>query len=379
MSRWAATALSLAGLVLAWTPAGAQGAIARPDPVLAGVHLDYESPLKGSSGEPATLNPLAPAVSRQAVSDERYLYYHTQGDLGGFVPATVGESASFSGGRAIVGSHLGSSQIPQYGQAAEGVVRSFAFVGSARRRQSPQNGRAPVAGLGIPPEAPLPSNSNAVPPPNEGFGGRPVNRPEGGSKPANGSQPPSGKPGGGGSRPGKSERGSGGKSKHPPGGKHPPATTPATTPTPAPPPAGEEEGQPSGSGGGASCGTVGLAIASDHSTCRIYAVNMEPGQSASETMTVRDEAGVPFTLSLRASGEENRLWNDLRLGVWQQATSAPDPLPALLWWTTQDNVLATLQPDQAVSYEVELYLPASAGNEDQGLTARIDLTWSAHQ
>lgn len=365
---------ALALLGAACSPS-AHASIARPNPVLVSVHLDYVSPLRGSAGGPAALTPLDPAVVQQAVADERYLHYRIEGDLGGFVLAPIGASAWASGGRAVVGGSGKSSEIPQYGQAAEGVVRSFAFIGAGQRTGgwTPQNGRTPVRGLGPPPELPAPSNSNAVPPPNEGFGGRPANPSEGGKQPSGGKSP-SGKPEGG-------KGGSGGKSKSHPGGKQPPpVTTPSTPPVVTPPPT-EEGGQGGGGsgGGGASCGTIGLAVSSDHASCRIYAVNMEPGRSASETMTIRDEADVPFTLSLRASGEENRLWQDLRMGVWQAGGPAPDPLPALLLWTTQDNALTTLGPGQEISYEVELYLPLSAGNEDQGETALIDLTWSAHQ
>lgn len=338
-------------------PAAPAPLVARPDPVLVSVHLDYVGPLRGPSGTPVALPALDPAVAAQAVADERYLHYRAPGDLGGFLLAPVGVSAMSSGGRDVVGAAARVSQIPQYAQAAEGVVRSFAFLGSAPGR-APQNGRTSVPGIGLPPRLPPPSNSNAVPPPNQGFGGRPVNQPsEGGKQPSGGKRPS--------------------KSKHPSsGGKHPPATTPTPTPVVIPSPASAGGGEEAG---GASCGTVGLAITSDHSTCRIYAVNMAPGQSASEVMTVRDEAGVPVTLSLRASGEESRFWSDLRMGVWQAGTAAPDPLPALEWWTTQDNQLATLQPGQSVRYEIELYLPTSAGNEDQGQTALIDLTWRAQQ
>jgi len=65
------------------------------------------------------------------------------------------------------------------------------------------------------------------------------------------------------------------------------------------------------------------------------------------------------------------------MGVWELNTPAPAPLPALLWWTLQDNPLTTLQPGESVTYNIELALPASAGNADQGKTATIDFTWRA--
>jgi hypothetical protein len=130
-------------------------------------------------------------------------------------------------------------------------------------------------------------------------------------------------------------------------------------------------------GNGGSCGVAGLTIDSDHATCHIHVVNMAPGGSATEVMTITNDSSQPFTLSLRAGGTQNQLWNDLQMGVWQQGTAAPVPLPALLLWTTQTNTLTTLAANASVSYEIELYLPTSAGNDDQGKVASINLTWTA--
>jgi hypothetical protein len=104
---------------------------------------------------------------------------------------------------------------------------------------------------------------------------------------------------------------------------------------------------------------------------------MAPGGSASEVLTLTNDSGQPFTLSLEAGGVQNQLWRDLQMGVWEQGTAAPVPLPSLLLWTTQFNTLATLAAGASISYEIELYLPTTAGNADQGLAASIDLTWRA--
>jgi len=104
---------------------------------------------------------------------------------------------------------------------------------------------------------------------------------------------------------------------------------------------------------------------------------MAPGGSTSEVMTIRNESAEPFTLSLRADGTQNQLWHDLRLGVWEVGTAAPVPLPPLLFWTSQSNTLATLQPGESIRYEIELFLPAATGNADQGLAASIDFVWGA--
>ena len=104
---------------------------------------------------------------------------------------------------------------------------------------------------------------------------------------------------------------------------------------------------------------------------------MAPGDSTYEHVTVRNDSGEPITLSLRAGGGTNHRWNVLQRGVWEQSTPAPSPLPALLWWTTQENQLTTLQPGESITFVIELALPASAGNDDQGLAASIDFHWHA--
>ena len=106
---------------------------------------------------------------------------------------------------------------------------------------------------------------------------------------------------------------------------------------------------------------------------------MAPGGAATEHMTIRNDSGGAIDLSLQAvpQGTPNVLWSDLRLGVWQQGSAAPSPLPPLLWWTTQENTLTTLAANATVTYVIQLYLPTSAGNGDQAKTAVIDLRWHA--
>ena len=106
-------------------------------------------------------------------------------------------------------------------------------------------------------------------------------------------------------------------------------------------------------------------------------INAEPGSSESEILTIQNTSGAAFTLSLQAVGSSNPLWDELELAVWQLGTAPPDPFPQLTWWAAQDNTLQTLQANQTVRYEVELYLPTSAGNEVQGPSAAVNLKWSA--
>jgi hypothetical protein len=104
---------------------------------------------------------------------------------------------------------------------------------------------------------------------------------------------------------------------------------------------------------------------------------MVPGGSTTELMAVRNDAGVPFTLALKVTGTTNPLWNDLQMGVWEASTPAPAPLPGLLLWTTQYNDLTTLAPGASITFEIELALPSSAGNADQGRSATMDFNWRA--
>jgi hypothetical protein len=83
-------------------------------------------------------------------------------------------------------------------------------------------------------------------------------------------------------------------------------------------------------------------------------------------------------LSLRAEGaNDNALWGDLEMGVYPQFTPPPSPLPPLAYWMAQFNDLTTLNPGQTIAYVVVLYLPTTAGNQDQGKSASIAFHWRA--
>jgi hypothetical protein len=388
MTRGAIVAvLAVAAL---WSPQLAAAGVQRPNPVLVGRTVDYVTPLQTPSGGVAALEPLDPAVTEQAVADGNYLAYLQRDDLGGFVPAPVGQFPLSSGGRNVVGAGRHQSQIPTFAQAASGVVQSFAFVGGGGSGATPDQGTSPVQGLGTPPHVSPPTNTNTVPPPNQGFAGAPPTT----TTTPSGTTTTTGKPPTGGATttaPTTTGRGGGGG-----GGGGGTTTTTTTTPTTTTTTTTTgttttttttsgtttttSGGGGGGSGGGSStpsCGTTGLAITSDLDGCRIYAINMAPGDATYEHVTLRNDSGGPVTLSLRAAGTTNHLWNDLQMGVWQTGAAAPSPLPPLLWWTSGDNQLTTLAAGASVSYTIELYLPGSAGNDDQGLTASIDFIWHA--
>ena len=343
--------------------------VARPNPALVEIHLDYVNGLTGPSGAPTLLAHLQPAVAAQAVADQQYLAFRTADDLGGFRPATVGRLAGSSGGHNVVGRASRRSEIPLLSQAAGGSVASFAPSG-AGPFTPPETGAQPVQGLGAPPAITPPTNSNTVPPPNQGFGGQ---QPTTTTTTSTATTTTTAAP--------PTTTTTTTKPQPPPTTTTTKTTTTTTTTTAttttttaAPPP------QPPvtpAAPAGASCGTAGLTITSDHTTCQLHAVNMAPGGSVSEVMTIRNDSGEPFTLSLSATGSVNQLWDDLELGVWEEGTAEPTPFPALLWWTTQDNTLATLQAGESIRYELELYLPPTGSNADQGRVASIDLVWKA--
>jgi hypothetical protein len=356
--------------------------VQRPNPILVSRTVDYVTPLQTSGGGVASLEPLDPAVTAQAVADGNYLAYLQRDDLGGFVPAPVGQFALSSGGRNVVGvGH--QSQIPTFAQAASGVVQSFAFVGGGGGGGAPPDqGTSAVPGLGTPPTVAPPANTNTVPPPNQGFAGAPpTTTTTPGSTTTTGPTSPGSTTaptttGGGGGGGGGGGRG-GTTTTAPPTTTTPTTTTPTTTAPTTTAPTTTSGGGGGGGGSSPSCGTAGLRITSDLDGCRIYAINMAPGDATYEHVTIRNESGAPVTLSLRASGTTNHLWNDLQMGVWQTGAAAPSPVPPLLWWTGGENQLTTLAAGASVTYTIELYLPGTAGNDDQGLTASIDFIWHA--
>ena len=126
--------VALAGLALAAACApGTAGAatppphIARPNPAVVGQQLDYVNALQSASGGTASLPVLELAVIDQAVADQQFLSYLKRDDLGGFLPAPVGQHALSSGGHNVVG-QTRTSELPQFSQAASGDVRVFALV-----------------------------------------------------------------------------------------------------------------------------------------------------------------------------------------------------------------------------------------------------------
>lgn len=358
MRRLAAAAAVAGALAAPALAHAATPSIARPDPVTYPVRLDYSSPL-------ATLAPLGQASVAASRIDLASLAYLKTGDLGGFLPAPVGTIALASGGRDVLSPGTHESQIPLFAQWAGGAISSFTFARPPTGpTPTPDNGR----GHGVrPPVPPMPGN---VPPPaNQGFG-------------ANGN-------GGGG---GSSGGGTTTTTKRPP----PSTTTTATTTTTTVPTTTTAaatvttttSGGGGGSGGGSTgcsggscssgtCGTPGISITSSLPTCTISLTDAAPGDSVQETMTIQNTTGSPYTLSFKATGpNNNHLWGDLQMAVYDPSGGVPTPpYPPVTSWIGAFNTLTTLNPGQSVQYVILLYLPTTAGNADQGLSAVIGFVW----
>jgi len=110
--------------------------------------------------------------------------------------------------------------------------------------------------------------------------------------------------------------------------------------------------------------------------CVISITNAAPGDSVSEVMTITNTSDSPYTLSFRAVGpNNNHLWQDLEMDVFDPFLG-PTLSPLQLWLGTF-HALTPLAPGATVQYEIELYLPTTAGNSDQGKSAVISFQWRA--
>ena len=368
MKRAAFLAVLLGALAV---PALARAAppIARPDPVTYPIKLDYEDPLPGS------LAPLGQGAILASTRDQAYLAFERRDDLGGFVPAPIGRLTLTTGGHDVLSPGTHKAQIPLFQRSAGGKINSFTFTGApSGPTPPPDNGN----GNGVtPPPPPTPGNNN-VPPANQGFGGLPGGGKSGGGSTTTGTTTTGGNGGGHG----------GGTttttSKPPPTTTTTPATTTTetTTTTTTTPSGGGGGGGGGGSGcsGGTcaagSCGTPGIQIDSAPPGCVISITNAAPGDSVSEVMTITNTSGSPYTLSFRAVGpNNNHLWQDLEMDVFDPFLG-PTLSPLQLWLGTF-HALTPLAPGATVQYEIELYLPTTAGNSDQGKSAVISFQWRA--
>jgi hypothetical protein len=372
MRSFATLAVAVAALAAPALAHAAAPPIARPNPVTYPIRLDYQAPLSEPDGSPATLTPLEHSVIMAAVRDQAFLAFEKLDDLGGFVPAAVGKLTLTTGGHDVLSPGIHTPQIPLFETAGGGTVSSFTFTGTPPSGPTPP----PDNGTGSPQPPPPPNPGNLPPPANQGFGGQP-----GGSQQA---------PGGGSTTTSSTTTTTAGgtttTTKKPP----PTTTGGTTTTTGATATITTVTGGGGGGGGGGgsgcsggscaagSCGTPGIQIDSAPPGCVISISNAAPGDSVSEVMTITNTTGSPYTLSFRAVGpNDNHLWQDLQMDVYDPLVGPSSPMPPLQSWLGSFHVLTTLNPGATVKYGIELYLPTTAGNVDQGKSAVVTFDWSA--
>lgn len=107
----------------------------------------------------------------------------------------------------------------------------------------------------------------------------------------------------------------------------------------------------------------------------IVATNMEPGESASETLVLANTGAAPFELSMRSTPtSSNKLTRELKLIVTNASGGAVYYDGSLSAATVQ---IAHLEVNQSIRLFVTLELPLTAGNDVQDETATLDLHWDA--
>lgn len=122
----------------------------------------------------------------------------------------------------------------------------------------------------------------------------------------------------------------------------------------------------------------GIQVDSVPAGCVIAIANAAPGDSVSGIWTITNTTGAPYQLSVKATtSSSNHLKQDLRMGIWDITGPPPGTLPLLTDWLPAFNALTTLNPGQSVQLEVQLFLPTTAGNADQGNSVVIALLWQA--
>jgi hypothetical protein len=122
----------------------------------------------------------------------------------------------------------------------------------------------------------------------------------------------------------------------------------------------------------------GIQIDSAPPGCVIAISNAVPGDSVSEVMTITNTSDTTYTLGFRALGaNDNHLWQDLEMDVFDPSLGPASPLPPLQSWLGGFHALTTLAPGQTVQYGIEIYLPTTAGNADQNKSAVVTFDWQA--
>ena len=123
-----------------------------------------------------------------------------------------------------------------------------------------------------------------------------------------------------------------------------------------------------GSGGNVAVGRVGSGPVFDLG-------NLAPGDSASGSVRIANTGSAPgtFVLSAAVNGDA-KLASSLVLTVADDTgrIAYRGPLAGLA-----GEALGTFAPAEAHTYKLSVALPSTAGNELQGVSARVSFSWSA--
>ncbi|HEY2326682.1 MAG TPA: hypothetical protein VGH52_04265 [Gaiellaceae bacterium] len=378
--RRIAVLAALAGFALA-APAIAHGAptIQRPNPLFVTLKVDYINPLPTPTGVgEAILTPVQFKTTNHSMRDLQFLRYAKTGDLGGYLPATVG--ATFQkGGQRLVG-RSNKPEIPLYGIYETNLDRSYTWLhGIGTGPLSNEGGGAVfVPGLGVPPVVAPPTNGNTAPPANQGFAGKPggtttttiVTTVHGSTTVRTTTNVTTG-------RTTTKKRTTTARTTTttsttvPPPPTlftttSPPTTTGSNPPSPPPPPPTD-------------CGTIDVSVSSDRN-CLFIITNAKPGDSIVENYTIKNTGKVTYDLSLNITNDippDDHLWNDLTMGIWETPGPAPNPFPPLTDWVPSFITLDTLHPGDTIHLRVDCLLPYTAGNVDMNRSSVMTLHFMA--
>lgn len=362
----AAALLSAAGGAAVTTaPAGASPggghtafaapAVQRPTPELVPIVLDYTPPLT-FDGTTVFVPPLEHAIIPAALEDFDHLRYILRTDLGGFMPAPVGHYLSATTGRAVTAASK-QAQVPLLTQVGKQVTIFGYHPGTTVPSTTAPPGRTTV-----PPTRRTTPTTPVTPPPRTkhttpgtGFLTPPVTTHHG---PPPTTAPPTTAP-----------------PTTPPTTAPPVSTTTTTVPPPTTTTAPPHQGPPSTT---SPAQYIELTETDGHFPV-IDVTNMEPGGSATETLTLENIGTQPFALSMKSAGTtSNTLSTALRLMVTGSGPAAGDVYyDGPLSGSGTGVQITHLAPGATVLLQVSLVLPASAGNEVQRETAKVDLYWDA--
>lgn len=334
--------------------------VQHPNPSLASISLDGTAPLAYANGTTAIVPPLEPAETHAALADWSYLRYQLGSDLGGFTRAPVGRLITSVVGHAVTRAPK-QAKVPLITKVGSKIT----IFGYATGTTVPTTPAVPPV---PPPKAPTPPVTTRHTKVTTGFRTPTPPRRHHTTPPGTTTSSTTRPPHSTTSTTVPSSSTTTSTTSPPPTSTTsttaPPSTTtsttspPTTTTTTTPPP------------------SEYISMSNSKGTLPvIVATNMEPGESASETLVLANTGAAPFELSMRSTPtSSNKLTRELKLIVTNASGGAVYYDGSLSAATVQ---IAHLEVNQSIRLFVTLELPLTAGNDVQDETATLDLHWDA--